>query len=87
MADGFALHPPTLLSDILLRERNLGDRVLDQRLILVGVSGVAKAINLVGGPGVSGRCCLSLACDVVSDLNGENIFSHIDFNRDIADAS
>lgn len=41
----------------------------------------------MGRPGVSARCCLSAVCDVVSDLNGENIFSHIDFNLDIVNAS
>ena len=84
---GFAFHPATLFSDILRRARNVGDRVLDQRLILVGVSGVAKWMFLVGGPGVSARCCLSAACDVVSSLNGENIFSQINFDRDIVNAS
>ena len=84
---GFAFHRATLFSDILLRARNVGDRVLDQRLILVVVSGVAKRIFLVGGPGVPARCCLSAACDVVSDLNGENMLSQIDFDKDIVSAS
>ena len=65
----------------------MGDRVLDQRLILVGVSGVAKRIFLVGGPGVSARCCLSAVCDVVSNLNGENMLSQIDFDKDIVNTS
>ena len=84
---GFAFHPATLFSDILRRVRTVDDRVLDQRLILVGVSGVAKWIFFVGGPGVSARRCLSAVCDVVSNLNGENMFSHINFDRDIVNAS
>lgn len=65
----------------------MGDRVLDQRLILVGVSGVANRVFFVGGPGVSARCCLSGVCGVISDLNGKNMFSHIDFDKDIVKAS
>lgn len=83
---GFAFHLATLFSDILLRARTLGDRVLDQRLILVGFSDVSKWIFLVGGPGVSARCCLSTVCDVVSDLNGENMLSRNDFDKDIVSA-
>ncbi len=65
----------------------MGDKLLDQRLVLVGVSGVAKQIVLVGRPGDSTRSCLSPVCDVVSDLNGENTFSQKDFDGDIVDAS
>ena len=74
-------------SDILLRARNVGDKLLDQRLVLVGVPDVSKRIFLVGGPGVSTRSCLSGFCDVVSDLNGDKTFSQKDFDRDIIYAS
>ena len=65
----------------------MGDKLLDQRLVLVGVSGAAKQIFLVGGPGNSTRSCLSTVCDVVSDLDLENMFSQKDLDGDITDTS
>ena len=65
----------------------MGDKLRDQRLVLVGVPDVAKMIFLVGGPGVSTRSCFSGACDVVSDLNGEKTCSQKDLDRDIMYAS
>ena len=84
---GLLFHPATSFSDILLRARNLGDKLLDQRLGLVGVSDVSNRILLVGGPGVSSRSCFSGACDVVSDLNGDNTFPQKNLDRDIMYAS
>ena len=63
------------------------DKVLDQRLGLVGVSDVSKRSFFVGGPGVTARSCLSVVCDVVSDLNGENTFPQKDLDGDIMYAS
>lgn len=54
----FLLHPATSLSDILLRARNVGDKFLDQRLVVVGVPNVSKRIFFAGGPGVWTRSCL-----------------------------
>ena len=84
---GLLFHPATSFSDILLRARNVGDKLLDQRLVLVGGPNDSKRIFLVGRPGVPTRSCLSEVCDVVSGLNGENTFSQKDLDGDIMHAS